>query len=89
MPSVVNPLNVINKLYKDTIYIIERDITHIKTLGIASVLPPNASKALIGYAKLLGELREAHEGIEAAKKAKAEKAAKGLDDAALKELVGK
>jgi hypothetical protein len=87
MPSLTKPLTVINMLYKDSIYIIQRDIAHIKTLGIASVLPSTASKALIGYAKLLGELRAAHMSIEEEKKARGKAKAKGLSEEELKALV--
>lgn len=75
MPKPINPIKRVDSLYAKCLGLIEKEVVHMEALAIANKLPSTAAKDLMGYIKLLGEMKEAHKAILDDKRRQAEKLA--------------
>lgn len=85
--KVSNVPGRIGSLYSQSLAIMSREIKHLSDMSRRDKLPSGPAKDLRDYVKLLGEMKNAHEKIEAEKAAAAKASGKGLSDAALLEAV--
>lgn len=77
----------IDKLYKKSLRIIERDINHLFNLVIGEKLNPDYAMDLSRYVKLLADMKKAQDAALASRIDKAKKAAKDVSDEALEEAL--
>lgn len=89
MPKAIKPILRINKLYTRGVTILSREIERLYTLSIGDKLSLGHAKDLRDYMKLLADMKEAHEAIQADQKAKEEAASKALTEQQMLEMMGK
>jgi len=74
------PVSKIDKLYKKSLRIIERDIQHIQNLTIGAKLDPDSAMDLARYVKLLADMKKAQEAADKKRADTAKAATKDLTD---------
>ncbi len=75
-----NPLKRIDMMYKDCLMVLEREVYQLVDLSREYKLDPIPAKDLRDYIKVLREMKEAHEAIEAKKVSEAEAKKKAMSE---------
>ena len=84
MPTKSRPLLEIDRLYRRGLTLLSKEMSRLETLTIAEKLSAGHSKDLRDYIKLLGEMKEAHEAIDAERKKRKKQNNNGPTDEEIK-----
>lgn len=87
MPNYPSPIGRVNRLYEQTLQLIEQEIKHIAALAIVEKLSSYVAKDLVAYTKLLGDMKEAHAAIVEAKAEKRKKKKESISTEALEKAI--
>lgn len=87
MPNYPSPIGRVNRLYEQTLQLIEQEIKHIAALAIVEKLSSYVAKDLVAYTKLLGDMKEAHAAIVEAKAEKRRQKKKAVSTEELERVV--
>jgi 23S rRNA pseudoU1915 N3-methylase RlmH len=87
MAKPFSPIKRIDRLYTDSLQLIEKEIYHIRLMCIAEKLPMSAAKDLRDYVKLLAEMKKTHAVMETERKIEAEQKTKNITEEELKKVL--